>query len=326
MSYKITHEVILDGERVKYTLEYKNIKNINIHCTPEKGIYISAPPNTDIKLIDEHLKSNAKKYLTVIEQTKQLTHGGAAPSTQQRKINISGHTIDYELNYKNVKRINLSVSADRGVRVSAPVNVKVDDIEKFMKSNGDFIIRAIEKYEQLSQTRPSAKEYINGEYILFLGNKVYLRVEKSSYNYADINGSVLTLHVTDPDSYAHRSAVTDAFLKAKCQELIPPLCRKLYPRFKAAGIEYPKEIRFRKMISCWGNCRPGRSILTFSTHLIQLPEKCIEQVICHEFTHFIHANHSKDFYTQLEKFMPDYKKYSDLTDKLQHEIIIRGTK
>lgn len=325
MSNKMTHEVILDGERVKYTLEFKNIKNVNIHCTPEKGLYISAPFNTDVKLIDDHLKSDPQKYLSAIRRAKR-SGSGAKPSTQQRKITLSGHTIDYELNYKNVKRINLSVSADRGVRVSAPVSVKVGDVEKFMKNNGDFIIRAIEKYEKLSQTRPAAKQYVDGEYILFLGKKVYLRVVRSSHNRAELNGSVLTLAVTDPDSYAHRSAVVDAFLKAKCEEMIPALCRKLYPRFKAAGIEYPKEIRFRKMISCWGNCRPGRAILTFSTHLIQLPEKCVEQVICHEFTHFIHANHSKAFYAQLAKFMPDYKKYSDLTNELQHEIIIRTGK
>ncbi len=323
MPNRFTRDISLKGERVTYILEYKNIKNVNIHCTPQKGLYISAPFHADLERIDNYLKENSDRILDAVHRAKLSSKRKNTPRSEQRKLVISGRTVSYELNYKDVKRINLSVSPQKGVRISAPHCVKVKDIEKFMIGNSDFIIKALEKYEKQSETLPAPKKYCSGEYIYFLGKRRNIKITQDESNHAEIIGETFRIFVSDPENYALKSAIVDAFLKNSSAQVIIPMCKKLYPKFKAEGIEFPEEIRFRKMISCWGNCRPARSILTFSTHLVQLPEKCIEQVICHEFTHFLHADHSKAFYAQLAQFMPDWKKYDTMTKKLQNEIIIR---
>ena len=48
MSNSVIKEITLNNRKIKYTLEYKNVKNINIHITPEKGFYVSAPFNVNI--------------------------------------------------------------------------------------------------------------------------------------------------------------------------------------------------------------------------------------------------------------------------------------
>ncbi len=325
MPNRFTREITLGGERVTYILEYKSIKNVNIHCTPAKGLYISAPFHADLQKIDSYLKDNSDKILDAVHKAKSSNRSAFKPSSEQRKLDIGGRIVAYELNYKNVKRINLSVSGDKGVRVSAPPSVKVKDIEKFMLSNSEFILKALEKYERLYEDLPKAKTYSDGEYIYFLGEKKTIHLTKAARNFAEINGSQLRIFTTDIDNACLKGSIVDAFMKQQCETMIPQMCRQLYPRFREKGIAFPEEIRCRKMVSCWGNCRPARSILTFSTHLIQLPEKCIEQVICHEFTHFLHANHSKAFYAQLAEFMPDWKQYDKLTKQLQSEIIIRNS-
>lgn len=324
MPNRFTREITLDGERVTYTLEYKNIKNVNIHCTPEKGLYISAPFHADLGAIDAYLTQNSGRILDAVHRARSAPKRRGKVRSERRKIVLCGKTVEYELNYKSVKRLNLSVSGDKGVRVSAPPAVKIGEIERFMQGNAEFIVNAIEKYEKLSEQLPTVKTYSSGEYVYYLGEKRTIRVERAERNGAELKGGELRIFATEPDNVLLKSAIVDAFMKQQCMLLIPPMCRRLYPRFKARGIEYPKELRFRKMISCWGNCRPQRSIITFSTHLIQLPEKCIEQVICHEFTHFLHGDHSKAFYAQLAEFMPDWKKYDDMTKKLQSEIIIKN--
>jgi predicted metal-dependent hydrolase len=80
----------------------------------------------------------------------------------------------------------------------------------------------------------------------------------------------------------------------------------MYPYFKNYVSEFP-QIKFRKMTSRWGSCQPQKNILTFNTLLIETPVECIEYVVAHEFTHFLEANHSKNFYNKLEKIMPDWK-------------------
>ena len=96
------------------------------------------------------------------------------------------------------------------------------------------------------------------------------------------------------------------FSETEVKQTILKMCEKAYPYFEAMGIKYP-EIRFRKMVSMWGNCRSASRTLTFNTNLKFAPPECIEYVVLHEFTHFLQANHSKLFYLELEKTCPDWK-------------------
>lgn len=81
----------------------------------------------------------------------------------------------------------------------------------------------------------------------------------------------------------------------------------IYPYYKEiTSINFPV-IKFRKMKSRWGSCCPSKGILTFNKNLIFVSKECINYVIIHEFTHFIHPNHSPLFYEELSKICPDWK-------------------
>ncbi len=94
--------------------------------------------------------------------------------------------------------------------------------------------------------------------------------------------------------------------ECEIKDLIESLCYDVYPYFEKKGIKFP-EVRFRKMISQWGNCRKDKGILTFNTNLMFAPFECVKYVVLHEFVHLIHPNHSRDFYNELEKVCPEWK-------------------
>ena len=48
--------------------------------------------------------------------------------------------------------------------------------------------------------------------------------------------------------------------------------------------------------------------VTLNYHLIKYDICCLDYVIVHELSHFIHPNHSKEFWTQVAKYYPNYKK------------------
>ena len=89
-------------------------------------------------------------------------------------------------------------------------------------------------------------------------------------------------------------------------EEVTAICKKVYPKVKKYGIEFP-EIQMREMVSRWGSCSPKKGFVTFNTALVTMPVSCIEYVVTHEFTHFLYPNHSKKFYEQLATFMPDWE-------------------
>lgn len=329
MSNSVVKEITLNNRKVKYTLEYKNVKNINIRITPEKGFYVSAPFNVNISYLEKTLKAKSSAILDAIDKCEKVKNGlnpkdVGRTGTSKRTVTLNGRKVEYELQFKKVKRINLSIGVTKGVRISAPNGTPISVVEKFMEDNAEFILNTRDKYEMLAYFLPQAKKYENGEYIYFMGERKNLTVTKSVKNFVEIKGNEMFLFVTDPDNFDLKEYVINEFMKEECEKYVVKMCRDLYPRFEKKGIAFPKEIRFRKMISCWGNCRPQQSILTFSTYLIQLPPKSIEAVVCHEFTHFLHANHSKDFYNQLTEFMPDWKIHDKIMKDLQNEIIIRN--
>jgi predicted metal-dependent hydrolase len=47
--------------------------------------------------------------------------------------------------------------------------------------------------------------------------------------------------------------------------------------------------------------------VTFARQLIEAPLPCVEYVVWHEMVHFVHPNHSADFYRVLAAFLPDWK-------------------
>jgi len=112
------------------------------------------------------------------------------------------------------------------------------------------------------------------------------------------------------ETYKNRPSVPlkQHFTESEIREVILNLCQKVYPYFEARGVAYP-QIKFRKMVSQWGNCRSDKGILTFNTNLRFAPPSCIQYVVLHEFTHFLQPNHQKPFYEELEKVCPNWKDY-----------------
>lgn len=89
-------------------------------------------------------------------------------------------------------------------------------------------------------------------------------------------------------------------------ETLYQICRETYPLFEKYGIEYP-EIKIRRMESQWGSCRPNSGRITLNSRLLEVQREAAEYVVLHEFAHFIHPNHSKEFYCLLDQMMPDWR-------------------
>ncbi len=170
-----------------------------------------------------------------------------------RKIEMDHTIIEYELQYKKVKNINLRIKPDGSLCVSANRRVPQNMIDEFIISKWGFILKAQDKIKE-NAAKPKRQYYTE------------LEVKK----------------------------------------LILALCEKIYPYYEAKGIKYP-EVKFRKMVSQWGNCHPQKGILTFNINLMFTTYDCIEYVVYHEFTHFLVANHSSKFYDELFKVCPSWK-------------------
>lgn len=222
--------------------------------------------------------------------------------------------MEYTLERKKVKNLNLRIRRDGSVYVSADKSVPLDYIENFLRSKSDFIFKAVEHYSEVVYQKESPKKYVDGESFRVLGHDLRLKVLRGARNEVKSDGVFITLRVKDPFDTDMKERVSRKWLTAVCRETVTKLCEAVYPKFKKYGIDFP-EIKFRNMVSRWGSCMPKKKILTFSYALATVPVSCIEYVVMHEFTHFLYLNHSPDFYRQLAVFMPDWRERKKLLEK-----------
>lgn len=68
----------------------------------------------------------------------------------------------------------------------------------------------------------------------------------------------------------------------------------------------PTGIKITSAKTRFGSCS-GKDSLCFSLRLMMYPVEAIDYVVVHELAHIKHKNHSKRFYSLIEKYMPDYK-------------------
>ena len=99
----------------------------------------------------------------------------------------------------------------------------------------------------------------------------------------------------------------DSTTKEEAQALILPLVEK----WSSIMMLTPTFVGFRKNRTRWGSCS-GKNRLNFNTRLAKMHPDFVEYVVVHELAHIKHKNHSKDFWAEVEKFLPDYKKRQKL--------------
>ncbi len=77
---------------------------------------------------------------------------------------------------------------------------------------------------------------------------------------------------------------------------------------------YFGNVTIRNQKTRWGSCS-SKGNLNFNCQLMRMPPEVIDYVVVHELCHLKEMNHSKVFWEEVEKVMPDYQKHRDYLKK-----------
>jgi len=92
-------------------------------------------------------------------------------------------------------------------------------------------------------------------------------------------------------------------LADKAMVVIPEKVKKYAP---IVGVTYGR-ITIRNQRSRWGSCS-DKGNLNFNCLLMLFPDEVINYVVVHELCHRKHMNHSAQFYAEVQRVFPEYRR------------------
>ena len=235
--------------------------------------------------------------------------------TEQRTVHCECGDITYLLTRKPVKNVNLRIKPDGQVLVSANNRVPIEFIETYISQKQQYIFSALSRYEErrkLIQDTP--KRYESGEHYNLLGKSLCLKVEESKEESVHTDGAYIFLKVKNKNDFRHKEILMSKWLKQYQTMIFQEQLQETYKLFQKYKVPYPA-LKIRSMKTRWGSCQPNNAIITLNSRLIETPKRCIEYVVLHEFAHFIHPNHSKQFWDFVTMLMPDWRERKNELEK-----------
>lgn len=213
---------------------------------------------------------------------------------------IGGQKIEYVLTYKSVKRL-IARTRNGKIYISANPKVSISIIEKFLQDNAKWVLKVVNEPRQN---------------LFYYSGNCYA-YEFIEYDEAKISFDKDKVTVFAPDK-VKAGQIIDDFYKEKAKIFVQKSMDKYFPIFEQKfGIEKPKLI-FKKYRSKWGSCMASKGEIRFNTLLAKVPESCVDYVVCHELSHLIEMNHSKNFYAVLSSVFSNYKSCKELLKRTNY--------
>ena len=206
--------------------------------------------------------------------------------------------MEYTVTKKKIKNFIIRIYPDLRIAVSVPLHASNKDIENFIQNKKEWIETTLKKIKIAKENKNNLKENI----IKILGKEREKKI---------IESDLERIRLTDTSIYIYSKNIDTLEIEKKLfewefEELKNILEENLekYTKLLNTNINY---YQIKKLSSAWGIYHKKENYISFNFDLIEKDIECIEYVVLHELCHIFYMNHQKNFWTLLEKYMPDYK-------------------
>lgn len=202
------------------------------------------------------------------------------------KYTIENQEYEVIITKKNNKNTYIRITEDLKINVTTNRFQTKIGIKYLIKENEE----QIKKMIQNQKKKNKRKEHFN-----YLGNSYEIFID-------DVDG----VKFLDDSIFVKNEKVLEKWIKKETKEKFQKQLDEKYNMFEEK-IPYPK-LKIRDMKTRWGVCNIRDNSVTLNSKLIEYDIEKLNYVIIHELSHFIHFNHSKEFWNLVSKYEPNYKK------------------
>lgn len=204
---------------------------------------------------------------------------------------------------KRAKRISLRITVTQGLEVVVPARHKIEKGLEFLNQHRAWVENQAKKMQWLFK---NPQEEI-------LPEKIELKAIDKTIDiiYRPIQSTPCVSCRVESNRLIFYGAITDFsvcvpfvihWLKKQAKNHLKKLLTEC-----AMQCDLPFEkLSIRAQKTRWGSCNVNRDI-QLNYKLLFLPVELVRYIMVHELCHTKHLNHSKRFWTMVEKFIPNYR-------------------
>jgi predicted metal-dependent hydrolase len=195
-------------------------------------------------------------------------------------IRLAGREVEYRFVRRRRRTLGITVDAD-GLKVSAPRRAAWRDKEHWILAKLD---------EWAVAPKPARLRGVSGERLPLFGEMVELHVRPGP---VQRDGSILGVP---------KISNLVCWLKAAALEALSPRAA----HFAALLGRPPPRVALSNARTQWGVCTEGGSI-RLSWRLVHIDPALADYVVAHETAHLVELNHSRRFWTIVERLYPGWQ-------------------
>jgi len=225
------------------------------------------------------------------------------------QIKIGNTLIDYRLIHSSrQKTIELIIDLDSGFTVKAPSGMSREEVAVNLQRKANWIINNLDKMNEVIRNE-TRKEFLSGEKFLYKGKHYRLKVVQVSEEIVPslifTQSKFMAYVPANVPEYDYPRIIQPLFINfynEKAEKVLKQRARKYLLYFD----DKPSLIKIQTLKNKWGNCSKTNQ-LRFNWRVVMAKMSIVDYVVVHELCHTKYKDHSKAFWNEVQKILPDYE-------------------
>lgn len=200
---------------------------------------------------------------------------------------IDGKEYQVIIEKKNNRNTYIRVKEDLTISVTTNYLTSKRYIKNLLDDNYEALEKMLNK---------RLKEKKRSEKFFYLGQKYDIIIVPTIGN----------LELDDSHIYVKDRDTLNKWYKKETKRIIEE--RFIFNLHKFNEVDFVPKLKIRTMKTRWGVCNKRDNSVTINSRLIEYSLDKLDYVIIHELSHFVHFDHSKNFWNLVSNYCKDYKK------------------
>lgn len=225
-------------------------------------------------------------------------------------FNSKNNVIAYTVN--KVSNNNVYISVQNGeVVVKAPWYLTGNQIQSIVEEKKNWIVSKIKENEMLNQYEENLKnKYVKS--VKVLGKEFEVVVSYKNIAKPELRLEDKKVNITLANKYKKlaKENIVNELLNKMFEKIANNQLGYIFDELRFEMGTTPEDYKIEKMENCLAKC--DKEIITINPEIFKYSEDIVKYIVLHQFCHLRFKNHTKSFYTLLEKYEPNYKKYDEI--------------